>query len=121
MKTKTNKIIYWFLTIFVAFIFVSTGILKISISGSQQEMPIPLSNPSVIPLLGVVELVIAILWLIKRTGVFGALLGISYMGGVIATNLITGQSVIIPIIIQTVIWISTFYRFPELKASLFKR
>jgi hypothetical protein len=41
------------------------------------------------------------------------------MGGAIATHLEHGQSVIAPCVVQTVLFLVAFYRFPELRKTLF--
>jgi hypothetical protein len=71
-------------------------------------------------ILGVIEIISIILFIIPRTGILGTLLLAAYMGGAIATHLEHGQSVIAPCVIQTFLWIVAIYRFPELKTTLLK-
>jgi CBS-domain-containing membrane protein len=68
--------------------------------------------------LGVMELIIALIWLIPRTGVVGTLLAVAYMGGAIAVHFINSQPVFTPVIIQVLIWIAAAVRFPELTKRL---
>jgi hypothetical protein len=42
------------------------------------------------------------------------------MGGAIATHLEHGESVLIPCVIQAVLWTVALYRFPELGTRLLK-
>lgn len=70
-------------------------------------------------IIGVIELVSLILFLIPRTGVVGSLLLIAYMGGAIVTHLQHQQPFIVPVIIESLVWISAALRFPELVTRLF--
>lgn len=69
-------------------------------------------------MLGVVELIAALLFLYPRTGVLGTLLLASYMGGAIATHLEHGESIVAPCVIQAFLWIVAVFRFPELKSRI---
>lgn len=69
-------------------------------------------------ILAFLEFVIAILFLIPRTGVVGILLMIAYMGGALAVLFVSGQPFIFLIIIQILIWITGLFRFPELGQRL---
>ena len=70
--------------------------------------------------IGIIELVAAILFIVPRIGIIGFLLLVCYMGGAIATNLEHDKNLIFPIVIEVLIWVSAFLRFPELGTKLFK-
>jgi hypothetical protein len=65
-------------------------------------------------LLGVVEIISVLLFIIPRTGILGTLLLAAYMGGAIATHLEHRLPLFLPIIIQCLVWITAAIRFPEL-------
>lgn len=69
-------------------------------------------------MLGVVELLCVVLFVIPRTGILGTLLLSAYMGGAIATHLEHGVSIVAPCIVQTVMLGVSLYRFPELRSRL---
>jgi len=112
MTDKVKKILIWVLAGLVAFVFIGSGAFKIS--GGNAEMVKGLGGATHLYVLGSLELVIAILFLYPRTGVLGALLGIAYMGGAMAVHLVSGQSIMLLVIIEVLIWITSALRFPEL-------
>lgn len=68
--------------------------------------------------LGVVELISVLLFLSSRTGILGSLLLTSYMGGAIATHIEHGQSILFPCLVQVALFITTYFRFPQLRKSI---
>lgn len=117
---KKNKIIYWVLTGLVGIIFGMSAFGKLT------------SNPEAIKmagefgidahkyfLIGVVEVVSLLLFILPRTGVIGTVLLSAYMGGAIATHVQHGVPVLAPCIILTFILLVAIYRFPELTQRLF--
>ena len=119
MSEKTKKIIYWVLTGMVAFVFIGSALSKLTASPEALEMAqkFGLDKDSHF-MLGIVELLIVILFVVPRTGVIGAFLLVAYMGGAIATHLEHGESLIAPCIIQAFVMAVTFYRFPQLLRTL---
>jgi hypothetical protein len=69
-------------------------------------------------LLGLIELISVILFIIPRTAILGTVLLTAYMGGAIATHLTHGQPVMAPVIIEAIIVVVAFIRIPELKNRL---
>jgi hypothetical protein len=121
MSDKLKKIIYWVLTGLVAFVFVGSALGKLTADADALKMAEGFGlNAQNYAILGVIEIISIILFIIPRTGVLGTLLLAAYMGGAIATHLEHGQSIIAPCVIQTFLWIVAVYRFPELKSRLLK-
>jgi hypothetical protein len=121
MSDKLKKIIYWVLTGLVAFVFVGSALGKLTADADALKMAEGFGlNAQNYTILGVIEIISIILFIIPRTGILGTLLLAAYMGGAIATHLEHGQSVIAPCVIQTFLWIVAIYRFPELKSRLLK-
>ncbi|EDM35847.1 probable integral membrane protein [Pedobacter sp. BAL39] len=116
MTDKTKKILGWVLAGLVAFVFIGSGGFKIS--GGNAEMVKGLGGATNLLILGSLEVIIAILFLYPRTGVIGALLGIAYMGGAMAVHLVSGQSIMLLVVIEVLIWITSAVRFPELVERL---
>ena len=63
--------------------------------------------------IGIVEVVIAILFLIPRTSFVAAILLAAYLGGAVATHVRVGDPFLFPIIIGVVAWISLGLRKPD--------
>ena len=69
--------------------------------------------------LGVVELLCAVLYVIPRTSVLGAILVTGYLGGATATHVRVGQAVFVaPVILGVLAWGGLFLREPRLRALL---
>lgn len=122
MIQTTTKIIKWVITYSLTGLFIMSAIMKIiKNEGVVQQAASIGINASTNQILGIVELISAILFVIPRTGVLGSLLLISYMGGAIATHLEHGQSIIMVIVIQILIWLSAGIRFKELSNRLLSK
>jgi hypothetical protein len=119
MSKKSSNIIYWILTGLVSLIFIGSASGKLFPNDEALKMAASFGlDAKTNTLLGIVELLSLILFVIPRTGILGTLLIAAYMGGAIATHLEHGQSIIAPCIIQTILFLVAFYRFPELRTKL---
>lgn len=120
MSKKIQQRAGWVIAIIIALLLAFSAFLKLS----QNEMAITQAkfmgiSPAQYQLIGVVELVSLILYLVPRTGIVGSLLLIAYMGGAIATHLQHQQSILVPVIIESLVWVSAALRYPELVSRLF--
>lgn len=70
--------------------------------------------------IGVVEVAIAILFLIPRTAFIGAILLSAYLGGAVATHVRVGEPFIAPIVIAVVMWIALGLRDRRVFALAFQ-
>lgn len=121
ISEKANRIIYWVLTALIAFVFIGSAIGKLTANEEALKMATNFGlDAKTFSIIGVVELICVLLFIIPRTGVIGTLLLAAYMGGAIATHLEHGESVIAPSVIQAFIFLVAFFRFPELRNSLLK-
>lgn len=66
-------------------------------------------------IIGIGELVSAILFLVPRTAVPGTLLLSSYFGGAIVAHMMQRESILVPAIFLVVIWTAALLRLPELR------
>ena len=71
-------------------------------------------TPNFVYTLGVMELVIAVLFLIPRTSTVGFVLMVGYFGGVLATLLTHGQDATFIYIVLALLTVSGYFRNPEL-------
>lgn len=120
MNAKTRKIIGWILSILIVVFLVGVsapmklGLVK-EIPGMFESMGLTGNEPMIV---GIVEVICALLFLFPKTGVIGTLLLASYFGGVIATHLEHDNNVIFGIIFATIVWITAFIRYPELSSRI---
>ena len=115
MSEKTTKIIYWSLTGLIAFVFIGSAMGKLTADAKALEMAASIGlDANTYKMLGFIEIVSVLLFILPRTGILGTILLVAYMGGAIATHLENGQSIIAPCVIQTILILVSIYRFPEL-------
>ena len=121
MSPKVRNIIGWILTAMLAALFIWSASMKFIGGGPEMEKGMAEMGLTMdtIHILGAVEALAIILFIIPRTGVVGTMLLIAYLGGAIATHLEHGQPIMMPIIISIVLWITAAIRFPELTSRLF--
>ncbi len=72
-------------------------------------------SESLLPKLGMLELVCAILYVIPRTSVLGAILLTGYLGGATVTHLRVGQPFFLPVIVGVLVWGGLFMRDPRIR------
>jgi hypothetical protein len=119
---KTNKTVAWILTGLISLAFLGSALGKFTANAEALKMAESFGiDASSYLMIGAVELVCLLLFIIPRTGILGSLLLSAYMGGAIATHLEHGESIVAPCIVQTVLFLVAFYRFPELRNTLFNR
>jgi hypothetical protein len=68
-----------------------------------------------------VEILAALLFFIPRTGVFGSMLLSAYLGGAITAHVLGHQPIMVPVVLQVVLFITALIRFPEMGHRLFGR
>jgi len=120
MKSKTKNGIGWILTGLIVLMLVASATDKIRSSEHALEMTRSFGiSAGVYQILGIIELLSVLLFAIPRTGMLGTLLLASYLGGAIATHLQHQQSILFPIGIEVLVWITAVIRFPELGNRLF--
>ena len=116
---KSNKIIYWVLTGLISLVFIGSALGKLTANQESLKMASNFGlDANMFTMLGIVELVCLILFIIPRTGIIGTMLLAAYMGGAIATHLEHDESILAPCIVQLILFLIAFYRFPELSSTL---
>ena len=118
MTTKTQRITGWVLTILVGlFLIGASGVPKFIDFPGKTEMFDKLGiKADLSPVLGVIEIGVAILFLIPRTSFVGAILVTGYLGGAVWTHLRVGDPWFFPIIIGVVMWVALGLRQPVIFA-----
>jgi hypothetical protein len=69
--------------------------------------------------IGVVEVLVAILFLVPRTAFLGAILLTGYLGGATATHVRVGDPFFGPIILGVVVWVGYALRRPDVVKGAF--
>ncbi|TDX02122.1 DoxX family protein [Dinghuibacter silviterrae] len=119
MSGKTTKTIGWILTIVLALFFGLTGMMKIMENSKIIEQTAAIGiDAGTARILGLIEILSLVLFVVPRTGIVGALLLMAYMGGVIATALQHHQPMVMFIFVEALIWVGAVLRFPELGQRL---
>lgn len=113
MNNKSIKVLGWIIAGVVALALLGTGLLKLSGGSQAAEMAEGVGGRGNLIILGSMEILIAILWLLPRVGLLGGLLAMAYMGGAMAVHFINNQPLIIPLVIQVLIWLGVALRFHE--------
>jgi DoxX-like family len=116
MSTRAKHITGWVLTGLVGlFLIGASGIPKFIDFPGKQEMFDKLGiTADLSPVLGVIEITVAILFLIPRTSFLGAILVTGYLGGAVWTHLRVGDPWFFPIIIGVVMWVALGLRQPAI-------
>jgi hypothetical protein len=117
MPTKAKRIIGWTLTVLVGlFLIGASGVpkfLDISKIPDMADMMTKLQIPlGLLKILGVIEISVAVLYLIPRTAFLGAILTTGYLGGAVWTHLRVGEPWFFPIIVAVLMWLGLALRHP---------
>jgi len=116
---KTNKTVAWDLTGLISLAFLGSAAGKFMANEEALKMAETFGiDAKTYLMIGVIELICLLLFIIPRTGILGTLLLAAYMGGAVATHLEHGQSILAPCIVQAFLFLVAFYRFPELRNTL---
>jgi hypothetical protein len=116
MPTKTQRIIGWVLTVLVGlFLLGASGIPKFIEFPGKADMMTKLQIPlDLLTTIGIIEVTVAVLYLIPRTAFLGALLTTAYLGGAVWTHLRVGDPWFFPIIIGVLMWLGLALRRPTI-------
>ncbi len=123
--TSTPKWMLWtgrVLTILMGLALLASGIVKLVMPPFTPEGSPDIGwDASLVPILGIVELVCAIIYLFPRTAVFGAILLTGYLGGAVATHVRVHDHFFAPIILGVLLWLGLYLREARLRAIAFWR
>jgi uncharacterized membrane protein YphA (DoxX/SURF4 family) len=114
MPSKAQRITGWVLTGLVGlFMIGASGVPKFFDFPGKNEMMDKMGIPlPQLPAIAVVEIAVAVLYLIPRTSFLGAILMTGYLGGAVFTHLRIGDPWFFPIIIGVVAWLGLALRQP---------
>ena len=110
-------------TLAVLFLTMDTGFKLVAPAAMAAEATAQLGYPPhLLPVIGWIEAILLVIYLIPRTSVFGALLWTGYLGGAIATHFRIGNPLfthqLFPIYIATFLWLGLWLRDRRVRAIL---
>jgi hypothetical protein len=119
-QARWTTILGWTLTVLPALMLVASASGKLVGAVAVKEMMGGKFGypPGAIVVLGAVELVCALLFVIPRTSVLGAILVTGYLGGAVATHVRAGDAFVAPALLGVVAWGGLFLRDERLRALL---
>jgi len=121
MSPKVQRIIGWILSgLIAAFLIVASGVPKLIDNpdpNAKQQMEEILNkigwSAETIKVIGVIEILAALLYMVPRTGFLGAILLTGYLGGAIATHVRVGElNWIMPLVMGVLAWVALALRNP---------
>lgn len=119
MTLKAKNITGWVLTALLSLVFVGSAAMKLT--GGEEAAKAAASmglSAGTIQIIALVEIGSLLLFIFPRTGLLGTLLLAAYLGGAIATHLEHQLPIFVPVIMQSLVWITATIRFPELSKRL---
>jgi hypothetical protein len=113
----------WALSVLVAlFLLAASAPGKFVDFEGKAEMFAKLGwDAEVMKTIGVVEIVVAILFLIPHTAFIGAILTTAYLGGAIATHVRVNEAFYFPIVIGVLVWVALGLRDGRVFTNAFTR
>jgi hypothetical protein len=119
MSTQSQKrrIAAWVLTSLLAALFSFSAAAKLVAAQPMVELFGKVGLRDQLLLIGVGELVSALLFLIPRTTSLGLLLLSAHLGGAIATHMQHGEPYIVPSVLLLLVWVAGYLRHPEVLQS----
>ena len=96
-----------------------SGVMKLMKPAAVLEGFVGLGYPESLALwIGIVELACAVLYVIPRSSVLGAILLTAYLGGATATHVRIGEPFFIPIVLGVLVWGGLYLRDERLRTLL---
>ena len=120
--SASKKVIWsgYIMSVVPALLLLLDGIMKLMKPAFVVEATVQLGYPErLVRSLGVWLLICTVIYLIRRTAVFGAILLTGYLGGAIATHARVGDplfTMILPVIFATMLWGGLYLRDKQVRA-----
>ncbi|MDQ8184015.1 DoxX family protein [Pelagicoccus sp. SDUM812002] len=124
MKSSKKKIIGWTLSALIAaFLTFASASGKFTEWEGKEELFAEMGwSTEIMFKIGFVEVLVALLFLVPKIAIYGAILLTAYLGGATATHIRMGEAFYMPIVIGILVWIALAFRDPSVfKALLSKR
>jgi hypothetical protein len=112
--SKAARIVGWILTILPAGMLLMSATMKL-MQHEQVRKGFESWPAGTAIKLGIVEAAVAVIYLIPRTAVLGAILVAGYLGGATAVHVHLGQPVYIPVALGVAAWLGLYLRDPRVR------
>lgn len=122
MKSNKKRIAGWVLSALIAaFLIVVSAVGKFTEWEGKAEMFAKMGwTEDVMFKIGIVEVAVAILFLIPQTAFIGAILLTAYLGGAVATHVRLQEPFYMPIVIGILTWVALGLRDPRVFTNAFQ-
>ena len=116
---RGQRIAGWVVSVLTSLPFIPSAAFKLTKNPQAVEGLAHVGlGPSGVVILGVVELLVVVVYLIPATSVLGAVLVTGYVGGILVTHLTMHLPLGIPIAIGVAVWLGLWLREPRLRGLL---
>ncbi len=120
-QSKGRRIATWILIGLIALTFISSAGFKLVRAQPVVEALEKWGLGGHILLIGIGELISAVLFLIPRTRSLGLLLLTAYLGGAIVTHMQHGEPYVFPALLLLLVWVGGYLHHPEVLQSFRRR
>ena len=122
-STRTQRRTAYVLTTLAALFLALDTVMKLLRLAPAVEGTVALGYPEhTVAVIGAIELVCLVLYVVPQTAVFGAVVMTGYLGGAIATHVRVGNPLrthtLFPIYVAAMLWGGLYLREPRLRALL---
>lgn len=115
---RGRRIAAWILTGILGALFVMSAVMKLAGAQPVMESFAKWGLEHKAFLIGLGELISALLFILPRTHSIGVLLLSAYMGGAIATHMQHNEPYVFASLFLLVVWVTAYLRHPEVLHSL---
>jgi DoxX-like family len=114
MSPKVQRIAGWVLSgLIAAFLIVASGVPKLMGGEFMDKLNAEFGFSSdTMKVIGGIEIIIALLFVIPRAGFLAAILITGYLGGAIVTHVRIGEAPVFPIVLGVLVWVALALRSP---------
>lgn len=112
MSPKVQRFIGWVLSgLLAAFLIFASGVPKLMGGEFMDELNASFGfNSDTMKGIGVLEIIIALLFVTPRTGLLGAILITGYLGGAMVTHIRIGEMAVFPAVLGVLVWVALALR-----------
>ena len=116
MSPKVQRIIGWVLSgLIAAFLIGASAVPKLLGGEFMDQLNAEFGFSSeTMKGIGVLEIIVAVIFVIPRTSFLGAILITAYLGGAVVTHVRIGDAAVFPVVLGVLVWVALALRQPVL-------
>jgi hypothetical protein len=118
---KAGTVSAWIIVGLLTALFLTSALMKLAGGAEIVETFERFGLEEMRVVIGVGELISALLYLLPLTSSLGVLLLSAHMGGGIVTHMSNGEGYVFQSIVLVLVWVGQYLRFPELLSSFSKK